>query len=82
MMRQKRWVITKSLSFGKLLFLARPAIIAGVSLVVRETLNDYGAVKHFGIPTFTSGFFELGLAWVILLCPSIISGIDIFIFLL
>ena len=23
-----------------------------------ETLNDYGAVKHFGIPTLTSGIFR------------------------
>ena len=29
--------------------LARPAIVGGVSLVIMETLNDYGAVKHFNI---------------------------------
>ena len=23
-----------------------------------ETLNDYGAVKHFGVPTFTTGIFR------------------------
>ena len=38
--------------------LARPAIVAGASLVIMETLNDYGAVKHFGIPTFTTGIFR------------------------
>ena len=38
--------------------MARPAIFAGTSLVVMETLNDYGAVKHFGIPTFTTGIFR------------------------
>ena len=37
---------------------ARPAIFSGVSLVIMETLNDYGAVKHFGIPTLTSGIFR------------------------
>ena len=38
--------------------MARPAIIAGASLVVMETLSDYGAVKHFNIPTFTTGIFR------------------------
>ena len=38
--------------------MARPAIIAGLSLVVMETLNDYGAVEYFGIPTFTIGIFR------------------------
>ena len=38
--------------------LARPAIVAGASLVIMETLNDYGAVKHFGVPTFTTGIFR------------------------
>ena len=38
--------------------LARPAIVAGASLVVMETLNDYGAVQHFGVPTFTTGIFR------------------------
>ena len=38
--------------------MARPMIAAGASLVIMETLNDYGAVKHFGIPTFTSGIFR------------------------
>ena len=41
--------------------LARPAIVGGVALVIMETLNDYGAVKHFGIPTFTTGIFR---TWV------------------
>ena len=38
--------------------LSRPAIVAGASLVIMETLNDYGAVKHFGVPTFTTGIFR------------------------
>jgi len=33
--------------------IARPAIIAGVSLALMETLADYGAVSYFGISTFT-----------------------------
>jgi len=42
--------------------LARPAIVGGVALVVMETLNDYGAVEHFNIPTFTTGIFRTWLA--------------------
>ena len=48
----------KSIFWKIALPMARPALIAGVSLVVMETLNDYGAVKHFGVPTFTSGIFR------------------------
>ena len=51
----------KSVFWKIALPMVRPAIIAGVSLVVMETLNDYGAVKHFGIPTFTSGIFRTWL---------------------
>ncbi len=40
--------------------LARPAIIAGVSLALMEVLNDYGLVRYFGIDTFTTGIFA---AW-------------------
>ncbi len=41
--------------------LSRPAIVAGISLVIMETLSDYGAVKHFGIQTFTYGIFRTWL---------------------
>ncbi|MDX1376938.1 MAG: iron ABC transporter permease [Burkholderiales bacterium] len=37
---------------------ARPAIIAGLSLALMETLADYGTVKYFGVPTFTTGIFR------------------------
>lgn len=38
--------------------LARPAIIAGLSLVLMETLADYGTVQYFGISAFTAGIFR------------------------
>ncbi len=38
--------------------LARPAIAAGLSLVLMETLADYGTVQYFGIDTFTTGIFR------------------------
>ena len=36
----------------------KPAIIAGLSLVIMETLNDYAAVEYFGISTLTIGIFR------------------------
>ena len=38
--------------------LARPSIVAGLSLAVMETLADYGTVQYFGIPTLTTGIFR------------------------
>ncbi|QQR86376.1 MAG: iron ABC transporter permease [Flavobacteriales bacterium] len=40
--------------------LARPAIAGGGLLVLMETLNDYGAVKYYGLHTITTGIFR---AW-------------------
>jgi iron(III) transport system permease protein len=48
-------------SFWKVaLPLARPAIAAGIALALMETLNDFGAVQHFAVDTFTTGIFR---AW-------------------
>ena len=38
--------------------LARPAIVAGVSLALMETLSDFGTVDYFGIQTFTTGIYR------------------------
>ncbi len=38
---------------------ARPAIVVGVSLVLMETLNDYGTVDFFAIPTMTFGLIDV-----------------------
>jgi len=40
--------------------LARPGIVAGLTLVLMEVLNEYGAVRYFGVSTFTTGIFR---AW-------------------
>jgi iron(III) transport system permease protein len=40
--------------------MARPAIAAGASLALMETLADYGAVSYFGVQTFTTGIYR---AW-------------------
>lgn len=47
--------------------LARPALIAGVTLVLMEVLNEYGAVRYFGVTTFTTGIFR---AWFSLGDPA------------
>ncbi len=38
--------------------LARPAIVAGLSLALMETLNDFGTVQYFGVSTFTTGIYR------------------------
>lgn len=44
--------------FSVALPLARPAIVAGLSLALMETLADYGTVQYFGVSTFTTGIFR------------------------
>ncbi|HLS11727.1 MAG TPA: ABC transporter permease subunit, partial [Flavobacteriaceae bacterium] len=44
--------------FRLMLPLARPAIIAGLVLVLMEVLNDYGAATYYGVNTFTTGIFR------------------------
>jgi iron(III) transport system permease protein len=46
--------------FSVSLPLARPAIVAGVSLALMETLADYGTVAYFSVDTFTTGIYR---AW-------------------
>ena len=48
----------KSVFYKLALPMARPAIIAGLALVVMETLSDFGAVEHFAVPTFTIGIYR------------------------
>ena len=40
--------------------MARPALAAGLALVLMETLADYGTVSYFGVQTFTTGIYR---AW-------------------
>ena len=41
--------------------LARPAIIASLSLVLMEVVSDFGTVDYFGIETLTLGIFNVWL---------------------
>ena len=47
--------------FSVALPLARPAIVIGVSLVLMETLNDFGTVDFFAVSTFTLGIYDVWL---------------------
>ncbi|GAB3270690.1 ABC transporter permease [Parahaliea aestuarii] len=38
--------------------MARPALVAGISLALMETLADYGTVAYFGVSAFTTGIFR------------------------
>ena len=42
--------------------MARPAIAAGVTLALMETLADFGVSSYFGIQTFTAGVYKAWLA--------------------
>lgn len=41
--------------------LARPAIVAGVAVVMMETVNDFGTVDYFAVQTLTTGIFSVWL---------------------
>ena len=41
--------------------LARPAIAAGVAVVMMETVNDFGTVDYFSVQTLTTGIFSVWL---------------------
>jgi len=41
--------------------MARPAIAAGLSLALMETLADFGTVQYFAVDTFTTGIYRVWL---------------------
>lgn len=41
--------------------LARPAVAAGVAIVMMETVNDFGTVDYFAVQTLTTGIFSVWL---------------------
>lgn len=54
-MQYTQWQIFYKVS----LVIARPAIMAGLLLVLMETLSDYGASAYLGVDTFSAGIFKL-----------------------
>jgi iron(III) transport system permease protein len=63
--------------------LARPAIAAGLALVMMETVADFGTVAHFGVQTLTTGIFNqwlvagnaAGAAQIALMMLIVIAGL-------
>ncbi len=51
----------KSTFFNVALPMSRPAIVAGLSLVLMETISDFGTVEFFAVETLTLGIFNLWL---------------------
>ncbi len=51
----------KSKFFQVALPMSRPAIVAGLSLVLMETISDFGTVEFFAVETLTLGIFNLWL---------------------
>ncbi|HBK79349.1 MAG TPA: iron ABC transporter permease [Nitrospinae bacterium] len=47
--------------FSIALPLARPSVVIGVSLVLMETLNDFGTVDFFSVETLTAGIYDVWL---------------------
>ena len=41
--------------------LARPGIVAGLALVLMETISDFGTVDYFALETLTLGVFNVWL---------------------
>jgi iron(III) transport system permease protein len=41
--------------------IARPAIVAGLALVLMETISDFGTVEYFAVETLTLGIFNVWL---------------------
>lgn len=41
--------------------MARPGIAVGAALALMETLNEFGTVDFFAVPTFTAGIFDVWL---------------------
>jgi len=63
------------------LLLARPAIIAGLALVLMEVLSDFGTVEFFAVETLTLGIFNIWLGMNNLTAAAQIAAVA-FIFIL
>ena len=74
--------------FGRVgLPLARPAIVAGATIVMMESVADYGTVAYFGVQTLNTGIFTTWLegrnaggaaqlAMVILVIVVLLTGLE------
>ncbi len=58
--------------------LARPAIAVGVALALMETLNEFGTVEFFAVPTFTAGIFDVWLNMDSVAGAAQLAGVMVF----
>ena len=61
--------------------LARPAIAAGLALVMMEVVSDFGTVEYFAVQTITLGIFNVWLGMNNLVAAAQISSVG-FLFIL
>ena len=61
--------------------LARPAIVAGLALVMMEVVSDFGTVEYFAVQTITLGIFNVWLGMNNLAAAAQISSVG-FLFIL
>ncbi|MFV0432047.1 MAG: ABC transporter permease [Alphaproteobacteria bacterium] len=55
--------------------LVRPALAAGILVVMMEVLNDFGTVKYFGIPVLSLGIED---AWINRSSPGAAAALSMF----
>ena len=60
--------------------LARPAIVAGLALVMMEVVSDFGTVEYFAVQTITLGIFNVWLGMNNLVAAAQISSVGFFIY--
>jgi len=81
--KQSSFLLNPALSLGVSRFkifykiilpLSRPAIIAALSLVMMETISEYGLVKYFGVDTLSTAVFT---AWFGLNDPNSAAYISV-----
>ena len=66
----------RSLFLHVALPLARPAIVAGLALVLMETISEFGAVEYFAIETITLGIFNVWLGMNNLPAAALIASLS------
>ena len=72
---QTSLIYGRSSFFSVALPLARPGIIAGLALVLMETVSDFGTVEYFALETLTLGVFNVWLGMNSLSGASQISSV-------
>ncbi len=75
-------IYDKNIFYSVALPLSRPAIIAGLSLVLMETISDFGTVDYFAIETLTLGVFNVWLGMNSISGAAQISSVLFFIVVL